>query len=193
MPIFAHVSISRDPIRARNRLAAMVLQEPSLAQVTHVLWLDDDQWADDPGIVQRMLDTGEHLIGAPYTGKQHPVQPVPVLLDSRTPQGELLEVRGLGFGFTLTSRACLEKMTATARIYTDHPDARKVGNLFGQLYDQVVIGSDSSDADMLLSEDLSFCKRWRDLGGRVVMYTGPGVVLHAGPHAFSIMDMQNHT
>jgi hypothetical protein len=183
------VGFSCDIVRARNRIAAYVLRE--LPDVDRVFWWDDDVWPEDLRLVQRMIDTGEDLIGLPYTNKKTPIRWVHQFLNER-PQvrDNLLEVRGVGFGLTLTSRRCLEKLSASARQYTDHPNPHKIANLFGQLYDPPIEGSAESEDDMLLSEDFSFCKRWRALGGKVLIYAGAGnMTTHAGPYGFSARDM----
>ena len=165
------VAVTYQPVQARNELARLALAEPKM---THALWLDDDQWADDPAIVQRMLDTKEDLIGAPYTRKGYPLKFAHKGLVGAKREGDLLDVAGLGFGFTLTSRRCLEEMTTAARKYMD--DGGEVADLFGLLYEN----------DGLLSEDLSFCARWRALGGRCTLWCGgPGHVCHAGGHTFA--------
>ena len=66
----AHITYSADIVRARNRLAAMVLRE--MPDATHVLWWDSDVVPHDMGIVGRMLATGRPLIGAPYLRKRTP-------------------------------------------------------------------------------------------------------------------------
>ena len=179
-----------DNIRSRNRVAAHVLRERPDA--THVLWWDDDQWPQDTRIVRAMLATGEDLIGAPYTSKLPPLRWVHQRLDDRpTDERGVLEVRWVGFGFTLTSRACLERMAAAARPYAD---ARAVGpnhpqrDCFGLLYYQPP-GTDSPEEQVLLSEDQSFCERWRIMGGRVMIYVRAGLVYHAGPHSWSALDI----
>jgi hypothetical protein len=150
------VAVTYQPVQARNELARLALLEPKM---THTLWLDDDQWADDPMIVQRMLDSREDLVGAPYTRKGYPLRFAHKGLVGAERTGDLLDVAGLGFGFTLTSRRCLEEMTAEAvRSYVDD-DGKTIADLFGLLYQD----------DGLLSEDLSFCARWRALGGRCVL------------------------
>jgi hypothetical protein len=178
-PRFAKTAVSFEPVRARNRLAARILQDTRLEKMTHVLWLDADQWADRPEIIQRMIDTREDLVGAPYVGKDYPIKFTHAALPDKKREGDLLEVEGLGFGFTLTSRKCLEEMTKAARIYTDHPNPWKCADLFGLLY------TGPTEGDGLLSEDLSFCARWRALGGRVMLWCGgPGHVMHSGGHEF---------
>lgn len=165
----SYTQVTYEPVLARNRLAAMALEDPKMRAV---LWLDDDQYAKDPAVVQRMLDTREDLIGAPYARKKRPIE----WAHRKMPWG-----LGLGFGFTITSRRCLEKMTKASRIYTDRADGvtRRVGDLFDHLY------SGPSEDDEKYSEDISFCKRWVDLGGKPALYgDGAGEIMHVGGHIF---------
>lgn len=183
------IGFPSDIVRARNRIAAMVLRE--MPQVDSLLWWDDDEWPEDVGAIVRMLETGENLIGLPYTNKKPPIRWMHEFLPIAEVKDDMLEVRGIGFGLTLTTRRCLEKMTDAARKYTDLPRQDKIANIFGQLYDHPTIGGDPGSEDaMLLGEDYSFCKRWRDLGGRVMVYAGKGnIVAHAGSHAFTAREM----
>jgi hypothetical protein len=41
----------------------------------------------------------------------------------------------------------------------------------------------------LLSEDYSFCLRWRRLGGRVYVYARGGIIHHAGVHDWTAREM----
>lgn len=60
----------------------------------------------------------------------------------------------------------------------------------GQLRETVALfqllgGRGAEGASPLASEDASFCARWRDMGGKVWMYLGPGSpVDHAGEHVY---------
>ena len=193
-----------DVVRARNRLAAIALRD--FPRCTHVLWWDDDQWPDDPRIVLAMLATGEHVIGAAYTRKRFPVRWVHQLLDGKEQVGDVLEVRSIGFGFTITSMHSLRKLSEAAKIprlvpikigeewstemrpdvYTEFTDL-KVANIFGHLYDRLDMAGDPTDS-VLLSEDFAFCKRWRDLGERVTLLCG-GMVEHAGHYRYSVRDI----
>lgn len=189
MPIKTVVTFSLDVVRARNRVVGIVLREAEFADVTHILWWDDDQWPEDRKIVQRMLDLDVPVVGAAYTNKKRPVRfvhqpwPGPREVDERG----CLDVRAVGFGFTLTSVACLRHMAGTARLYRDFPNETMCPDLFGQMYDTPEPGG----PDTLLSEDFSFCKRWRTKhDGKVALYAG-GVILHAGAHPWSARDIQH--
>lgn len=194
------LTFATDIVRGRNRIAAKILRE--IPDATHVLWLDDDQWVDDIAVVSELLALGVDVVGAPYTNKRQPLRWVHLpMAPPVEPVGQLLEVAGLGFGFTLTTTRALRELSDAsplaperhrARLYTDHPNPHRVANIFGQLYhhpaqDQ---GVDVPEADQaLLSEDYSFCLRWRRAGGRVYLYTAAGLVHHAGAHAWSAREM----
>ena len=185
------LTFATDIVRGRNRIAAKILRE--IPDATHVLWLDDDQWAEDVAIVPELLALGVDVVGAPYTNKRQPLRWVhQVLSPPAEPGGKLLEVAGVGFGFTLTSIACLRALSATERVYTDHPNPHRVANLFGQLFHHPLEerGAVIPAADQaLLGEDYSFCLRWRRAGGKVWLYTRAGLVKHAGAHAWDASQM----
>ena len=185
------ITFAADIVRGRNRIAAKVLRE--LPDVTHVLWVDDDNWCDDVAVIPEMLALGVDVVSAPYTNKRTPLRWIhqhltpPALM-----QGDLLEVSGVGFGFTLTSVEALRRLSADARKYTDHPNPHRVANLFGHLYhhpaqDRGELVPDGEQA--LLSEDFSFCLRWRRTGGKVYIYARGGVIHHAGAHDFTAREM----
>lgn len=175
------VSYGVDNIRARNRIAALTLRD--FPDMTHVLWWDDDQWPDDVRIVPAMLSTGEDVIGAAYTNKGGTVRWVHQELYSGPTSGVVREVRCLGMGFTITSRRAIEKLSETTDTYWDAPKDHTIPNIFGLLYETVPDGR-----RILLSEDYSFCKRWRDSGGRCMVYMG-GNVIHAGSRGYSGKDV----
>jgi hypothetical protein len=195
------LTFAADIVRGRNRIAATVLREHPDA--THVLWLDDDQWCDDVAVVPEMMALGIDVVGAPYTNKRQPMRwvhrntatgPLPVH-EAAAPlvvRPDLLEVDGVGFGFTLTSTRALREISATERVYTDHPNPHRVANIFGQVFHHPAqrMGVDVAEEDQaLLSEDYSFCLRWRGLGERVYLYTRAGIIHHAGPHDWNAREM----
>jgi hypothetical protein len=187
MSIEAVVDYHDDVVRSRNRIAAKILRDVPLA--THVLWWDADQWPEDRRIVPEMMATGEDVISAPYTNKNPPLRwthnPLPGGID----HGDWVEARHVSFGFTITTTSCLRRMSEQARVYTDWPNKDRIANIFGQLYDPPHPGGAPED-DCLLSEDYSFCKRWRDMGGRVVIYRNAGIIHHAGGHIWNARQMQ---
>jgi hypothetical protein len=80
-------------------------------------------------------------------------------------------------------------MSDAARKYTDIPNPHRVANIFGQLYERLTPGNDQEE-ECLLSEDYSFCKRWRDMGGKIQLFTRAGIIFHAGSHAWSAREKE---
>jgi hypothetical protein len=178
----ARITYSRDIVRARNRLAAMVLRE--MPDATHVLWWDSDVVPHDVGVVARMLNTGASLIGCPYLRKRMPGawthrpivgKPAPVPGDVTMP------VRSLGFGFTITSTELLRTVSLRARHYVDKRTDGSRHTVKG-IFDLAYLEDESGDY-VQESEDYSFCHRSPVIPK---LYIGPGSLLsHVGDHAFT--------
>ena len=186
MPTAVIYEFAKDVVRARNRAVARALQEN--ATWTHMLWWDEDMWPEDVGIVQHMINRDVDVVGAPYTNKMRPLR---FTHEPLRPEGAfgngVQEVRKVGLGFTLVKRSCLEALTATTRKYRDWPHELKCANMFGQLYEAPYEREEYTpeDEEALLSEDYSFCARWRRAGGKIHILTGHHRIFHAGYHGFS--------
>jgi len=177
---------ARDVVRARNRAVAKALARPD--PWTHVLWWDEDQWPEDVHTISRLVAADVDVVGAPYWTKSTPgrwthqdLRPAPA------PVGSLQETRFVGFGFTLVKRGVLERMWSTCRKYSDAPNPLKCSDMFGQLYEATDLNRETytpEDEEALLSEDYSFCARWRRMGGKVHVLLDSGTILHAGMHAW---------
>jgi hypothetical protein len=176
------VTFSLDVVRARNRLVGLLLSEPDFANVTHILWVDDDQWPEDIRIVPEMVARCKGVLGAPYTNKKQPLRWV------HRPDGAG-GVAGVGFGFTMTTRAMIEALAKDAKWYVDLPQALRCPNLFGQLFETVRL-PDGSEVETLLSEDFSFCKRAREAGYPIELYPLAGIISHAGGHVWNAYEMK---
>lgn len=176
------ITFSTDCVRGRNRLLGAALRDQP--DFTHILWCDDDQYPESLDAVDKLIDSGEDLIGIPYTNKFPPLrwvyQPWEVACapDSRG----IADVRGVGLGFTMMSRACIDKVCSASKWYTDLPETWNVPNAFYMDYDHI------GPFLVYQSEDYAFCKRWRDMGGRVKVHTG-AVIYHCGSKAWSGRDM----
>jgi acetyl esterase/lipase len=173
------VTFSLDVVRARNRIVGILLGKPEFADITHVLWVDDDQWPEDVTIVPEMVERCRGVLGAPYTNKREPLRWV-----HREHDGAL----SVGMGFTMTTRALLESLAKDARWYVDLPNPIRVPNLFGQLYETVTLPN-GEQVETLLSEDYSFCKRAREAGHPVELYEQAGIIHHAGGHVWDARGM----
>lgn len=174
------VTFGLDVVRARNRIVGTILGQDQFKDVTHILWVDDDQWPDDPRIVPEMVKACKGVLGAPYTNKKEPLRWV------HRPDGAG-GVAGVGFGFTMTTRHMIECLAKNADWYTDFPQAILCPNLFGQLYDTIL--TPSGVRKTLLSEDFSFCKRALEFGIPVELYEKAGVINHAGGHVWNARQM----
>ena len=95
-----------------------------------------------------------------------------------------VEVEHLGFGFMLTSRACISRMWDWYRDSRWHFDvyegsAYETVGMFDLIYSPTAKqGPDGKPYRVKYSEDYSFCESWRMLGGKVQMYVGPGAPAH---------------
>lgn len=123
---------------------------------SHLLWVDSDMaWSAEDA--QKLFDTGEDFIGGTYCRKS-PNKPLTAhLLPNQ--KGELVEATHVGTGFLLVSRAAIERMLEAYAADTYESAGKRYTSLFLQNINEG-------------TEDLSFCRRWRDIGGKVWMHTG---------------------
>jgi hypothetical protein len=187
-------------VHARSRMVHDFLESDG----THLFFVDDDQ-SFRPVVLKGMLASGHDVVCAPYprregvdfesvtknaglappealayrysvTLKGHP-HPAPLELDVH----DCAEIEGIGFGCTLISRAALERMVAHYDEELGFADMTAGGRRVVALFQLTFAG----EPRQLYGEDTSFCRRWRDIDGRVMMYLGPGSPIdHHGAHAY---------
>jgi hypothetical protein len=176
----AHITYDVDIVRARNRLAAMVLRE--MPEATHVLWWDSDIVPHDLNVIGRMLATGRPLIGAPYLRKRLP--PTWTHRGVAAPMGtDWVSVHSIGFGFTITSTDLLRTMGEIAARYLDKRTDGTKHAVLG-LFDLAYM-IDAEGDPVQESEDYSFCYRARAYT-QPALWVGPCSLLsHVGSHAFT--------
>ena len=126
---------------ARNELAAMAMEE----KVDYVLWIDADMVFPADSL-ERLLSHKLDMVTALYYKRRGKHEPVIYDLElqgiTNIPNDVVfMQVGACGFGMVLMRREVLERTTDKHHLLF-HPD-----------YD--------------LSEDLSFCRRWRDCGGKI--------------------------
>lgn len=207
-----------DLVRARSRAVRLFLEHSTATHLLHWdsdVVGDAPAMAE---ALKLMLLSGHDLVGAPYPRKRVRWEQVAVAVaeGARLPgeletaayeypyallggedgeraevqvKGGCLEVDHLSFGFTLTSRECLESMW---RAYAPHLSFgdRMEGEIawtvaLFQLVTPPQMDRPPYAVGPLLSEDYSFCARWKRLGGKVHMYIGPGAPMHhIGPALF---------
>jgi hypothetical protein len=89
----------------------------------------------------------------------------------------LLEIDGAGFGFARLSRACVEQMVK-AYASLEYDERAAPNGVAWCLFSHEIRGR------VNWSEDMNFCRRWRDIGGKV--WVDPEILFHhIGNQAFS--------
>jgi hypothetical protein len=186
--------------RSRNTLLAKFLDTPS---ATHLMYIDADI-GFDPAQVERMLAFEQDLVAGMYPLKlidwssqaRHRAQSgespetAPIRFVGTPCEGSALLrrdgfVTGLyaGTGFMMIRRQALLQMIAAypqTRYTTTHTSAtaRRSNHLYA-LFDCMI----EPDTGHYLSEDYTFCRRWRDIGGRIWL-DPTGRLYHVGAYDF---------
>lgn len=139
-----------------QRQRATLVQKFAASDCSHLLFVDSDiGWhADDAA---KLLDTGKEFVGGTYARKCAGNVLTANLLPNH--EGELIEATHVGTGFLLITRGAVERMLAAYADLEYESGGVKTTALFMQ---------DKHEG----TEDLSFCRRWRDIGGQVWMHTG---------------------
>lgn len=175
--------------RARSIAADYAIYKTAI-QWDWILWWDVDVVPTDLSVVGSMLQAAEnggyHLINAPYPRKRQPTtfSYRPLADDSLHVENDCAEVEYVPFGFTLTSRACIHAMEAryNTEVWFTNEASPSGGTVTGMFLNETIQGlHEGTPFRQYLSEDYSFCERWRRIGGKVHLYVGPGVPLgHVG-------------
>jgi hypothetical protein len=161
--------------RARNSCAAKFLA----GDATHLMFVDADiQFrAED---INKLVSHDKEIVGGIYPQKTLPPKMVVNTLDNGKREGDLVEVGTLGTGFMLIKRVVFQAMIEEgAQKYTDAIGLSSVEN--DNQYDFFNCTIDSNGR--YLTEDWSFCRRWRQLGGQIWADTTIPLV-HVGYHRF---------
>lgn len=164
--------------RGRNNLVAMFMANE---KATHFMFIDVDLGFDHEAIF-RLLLSNQDVVGGVYPMKCLPVQyVVNTLTDPMVIGKDLVEVYTLGTGFMLVQRHVVEKMIAA------HPHLKyNDGNKFGPKYAPFMYALFDTMIDEhgnYLSEDWTFCYRWRKMGGKCFANTSIKLD-HTGYHRF---------
>lgn len=179
--------------RARNQAVHQFLKE-SRSSRDRLMFIDADL-EFDPGWVFEMLKLKKDIVGCAYPRKR--IEWDAVLFESKQPgatanslktagasyfiqgdgePGEALQaqdgcipVRWLGTGFMMIQKHVIISMMQR------YPETAHISDSFGSqgeivhaLFDCVIDPKDG----IYLSEDYTFCKRWKDIGGVVHMWLG---------------------
>jgi hypothetical protein len=132
------------------------------SDATHLVFVDSDvTW--EAGALVSLVDRDVDFVAGLYPQRRDPLN-FCCQWDTSKPEIDLvdglIEVLGVPAGFMCLSRAMLERMTAQyadTQFYCEQAPGKTAYDLFGAYR----IGRTK------FGEDYSFCKRWRDIGGRV--------------------------
>ncbi len=192
--------------RARSTLVAAFLDNPD---ATHLLFVDADI-SFQPQQVERLLRCDKDFTGALYPLKSMDWDLIPQRCvergesvqqaalsyvgtfcpaGERKQEGDFATGIYVGGGFQLIRRSALQKMIAAypeTHFASVHSlpmsglrhDAAQCRNLYA-LFDCII----DPETGAYLSEDYSFCLRWRKIGGEIWIDTA-GKLTHTGPYDF---------
>jgi hypothetical protein len=192
--------------RARSTLVAAFLDDPA---ATHLLFVDADI-SFEPQQVERLLKCDKDFAGALYPlksidwdlipqrcveGGENMRQAALSYVGTFCPEAERRQLGDfatgiyVGGGFQLIRRLALERMIAAypeTHFNSVHAlpmsgsrrDAVPSANLFA-LFDCII----DPETGVYLSEDYSFCLRWRKIGGEIWI-DAASKLTHAGPYEF---------
>ena len=123
------------------------------SSATHMLCVDPDiGWG--PAHVEALAEANKDFITGIYAKKQSDRAPCTALLAGR--EGELQEALHTAPGFLLLTRSCVERLVQAHPELVYEQGAERVCSLWSPTF-----------AGQAYSEDLSFCARWRALGGQI--------------------------
>ena len=161
--------------RARNSCAAKFLS----GDCSHLMFVDADIQFNPQDIV-KLITHDKDIVGGIYPQKTLPPKMVVNTLNNGEHEGDLIEVGTLGTGFMLIKRSVFEKMIEEgATPYVDAIGLSPKENSNQYDFFQCTIDSNGR----YLTEDWSFCRRWRQLGGKIWADTTIGLT-HVGYFRF---------
>lgn len=152
---------------------------------THLMFIDSDV-SGPPGSIRRLLEYDLPFVASAYPKRQDPITFSFRYLEGASgpvydQESGLLEVAGVSGGFCCMSREMLRRMIVA------YPDLEFYCQL-APFYRSVALFDpfwySDKDGRHRLSEDYSFCERWRKIGGKVLI--DPEVTLgHTGNKRFT--------
>lgn len=163
---------------ARARLFGAFLRSNS----SHLLMIDADMaWSSEA--ILRLFGAKKDFVGIAGPKKRYPItfaanhtdadgNPIKLVYDN---ESATMEVSEIGSAFCLITKGMAERMRDA------YPELRFLGATGEPEYGMFMPLIHNL---RMFSEDFAFCKRWRDIGGRVFMV--PDVALsHTGCHTFT--------
>lgn len=159
----------------------------TVPDATHLLFIDSDM-GFDPQVIFDLLTFNEPMVGAIYSKKCLPVQWAASGLGEKfaAARGDFMKVAGLGMGCFLIRRDAIDLMLQKMPELSDermeyHAAKHMLGKRIIRAFDPFDNPDDRTHGRM--SEDLSFCCRWRQCGGEIWASVGHDID-HVGMHSF---------
>jgi hypothetical protein len=164
---------------AYDLYASLVVQD---ATFSHVMFVDGDVQFG-PNILLRLLQLDKSIIGAACPYRQlEPRFAVTFQKRREIPvTGGLVEVDGVGMSATLIQRGVFETMVAKAAVLAPKVSPATAKVLTGPLYN---FFHPICTRERRLTEDASFCARWREQCRGQIFALIDEEVSHHGPHEF---------
>jgi hypothetical protein len=177
------------PDIAESRAIATTVWYDTMVDSDYLLFIDADM-AFPPELVLDMLLFGEPLVGTLYPQRRVPLSWAGSGTGATTTQrrGNFMEVEGVGMGCTLMRRDVIATLLARMpQIVDERIDLHPAAGLLKQAGAKRLIRAfeklDFPDRG-IISEDLSFCIRWRQCGGQVWAAIGHRMS-HVGPYDYA--------
>jgi hypothetical protein len=132
---------------------------------THMLFVDADM-GFDPQMVLDMMTFGEPMVGAIYPKRCYPIEWAGSALAAPEHRTGFIEVEALGMGCFLIRRdavtALIEKFPELIHSYMTLPELKEAGAERTMAFFDCMRAPEGK-----ISEDISFCRRYRETGGKV--------------------------
>lgn len=188
IPNTLYVYSLSDIVEARN--IALTNWFDNYPEISHLLFVDSDM-DFSPALIRDMLAfaiaRAQHLIGVLYCSRDTSQRVIGRLLDGSGDEidlcGGFARVKDVGGGVMLIGREAVTKMME-ANPGLSGVAQEGVKSAFGitrliRAFDPVI----DPDTKERVSEDYSFCYRWREVGGEVWANTEHPIG-HVGPHKY---------
>lgn len=151
-------------------------------QFSHLLFVDADMgW--NPALIRDMIQFNRPLMGVLYARRQMPASVV-----GTAPEGHSLKdvhhgfmlATGLGCGVMMISREVIRRIIERFPDLIDESDSYLLRASEGKLTRMLRVFDKIRTPELRLSEDMSFCHRWRECGGEIWANVNHSIS-HVGP------------
>lgn len=142
----------------RNLFGTLMVEHPN---ASHLLFIDTDM-RFAPETVERLIEARKRIIGCFYSQRRDGGGVVGVVdTPTEVPVDGLIEATAIGMGLCLIEGGVFRELADKVSRQADHPfENRLRGPLLGFF-------NPPPSSDTYVSEDIAFCRRWRQAGGQV--------------------------